>query len=77
MGSPGEVPKLYRQYRVHPSLFYRWKKQFLEGGKRYLSHNVTVEQKAQDKETKHLGEMVGSLYEENVFLKSLGGGKEG
>jgi len=77
IGNPGEVSKLCRQYGVHPSLFYRWKKQFLEGGKRYLGYNVATEEKAQDKELKQLREMVGSLYVENTFLKSLTGGKRG
>ena len=77
IGNPGKVSKLCRQYGVHPSLFYRWKKQFLEGGKRYLSYNVATEEKAQDKELKQLREMVGSLYVENTFLKSITGEKGG
>ena len=77
IGNPGKVSELCRQYQVHPSQFYRWKKQFLEGAKRYLSHNVATEERAQDKELKRLREMVGSLYVENVFLKSLSGGKRG
>ena len=77
IGNPGKVSELCRQYQVHPSLFYRWKKQFLEGGKRYLSYNVATEERAQDRELRQLREMVGSLYVENVFLKSLGGGKRG
>jgi len=71
MGNPGEVSKLCRQYGVHPSLFYRWKKQFLESGKGYLSYNVATEEKAQGRELKQLREIVGSLYVENAFLKSL------
>ena len=77
IANPGKVSELCRQYGVHPSLYYRWKKQFLEGGKRYLSYNVDSEDKAQDKEVKQLREMVGSLYVENAFLKTLGGGKRG
>jgi transposase-like protein len=77
IASPGKVSELCRQYGVHPSLFYRWKKQFLEGGKRYLSYNVSTEDKAVEKELKKLREVVGSLYVENAFLKSLAGGKMG
>jgi len=74
IGNPGEVSKLCRQYGVDPSLFYRWKKQCLEGGKRYLSYNAATEEKTRDKELKQLRETAGSLYVENTFLKSLTGG---
>jgi transposase-like protein len=36
IGNAGEVSKLCRQYGVYPPLFYLWKKQLLEGGKRSL-----------------------------------------
>jgi transposase-like protein len=72
LNSPGKLSELCRQYQVHPSQFYRWKRQFLEGGKRYLTYNVCTEERALDKELRKLRETVGSLYVENAFLQEPG-----
>ena len=77
ISNPGKVSELRHQFGVHSSLFYRWKRQFLEGSKRYLNYNVVTEEKVQDKELKQLREMVGSLHVENVFLKTRAVGKRG
>lgn len=69
--NPGRVSEICRKYKVHPTLYYRWRKQFVEGGTRYLEANTKNPEKFHQKELAELKEAAGNLYLENAFLKKL------
>ena len=65
---------------LHPTVFYRWQKEFFENGaaafeKKSSSHQSAAERKiaALEEKLKRKNEVVGELMEEHVqFKKSLG-----
>lgn len=69
--SPGKVSEICHKYKVNPNLYYRWRKQFVEGGLRSLKANTDDPDKAWEKEVDTLQQTVGRLYLKNEFLKKL------
>jgi transposase len=64
-GIQGEIPvsELCRRERLHTTVYYRWLKDFLEGGKKRLRGDVLREAGREE---------VAALKEENARLKWLG-----
>jgi len=69
------ISELCAKYGIYPNLFYRWEKQFFEGGiatfsgrHRDAGNGKAGEQRLQAKITKQQ-EVIGWLTEENINLK--------
>jgi len=72
------VPDLCEKYRIHPNLFYRWKKELFEKAVDQFSrkNSKTKEKsKVHDLEAtlKGRNEVIAELLEENLKLKKLSG----
>lgn len=65
--NPGKESQICREHGIHPSLYSRWKKKFIESGRQGLEYGG--HQKAKGEEVKDLKEMVAQLYVENQYLK--------
>jgi transposase-like protein len=66
--NPGKESQICRERGIHPSVYARWKKKFLEAGREGLKHGATSGD-AREKEIKDLKELLAQLYVENQFLK--------
>ena len=66
--NPGKDSQICRERGIHPSLYARWKKKFLEAGKAGLEYGASPDA-IKEKEIKELKEMLAQLYVENQFLK--------
>lgn len=75
------ISDLCQQYQLHPTLFYRWQKQFFENGAAAFAaqapkaNNSPLEQKVAslEEKLKRKAEVLSELMEEHVQLKkSLG-----
>ena len=64
--NPGKESQICREKGIHPSLYARWKKKFIESGKVGLECSS---KNTQEKEIKELKEIVAQLYVENQYLK--------
>jgi len=75
------VADLCDQYRLAPSVYYRWQKQFFEGGEKAFEGTketavVRLQQEVQHLEEKlaRKDEVLGEVMEEYVTLKKSVGG---
>lgn len=75
------ISELCKRYGIHPNIFYRWEKQFFEGGIAIFSgkhrdggNGKAKEQRFQEKITKQQ-EVIVWLTEENLRLKKSAHGE--
>lgn len=77
------VSDICDEYGIHPSVYYRWQKQFFEGGEKAfapaneakaLSHLKQEVERLESKLTRK-DEVLGELMEEYVTLKKRTGGR--
>lgn len=63
-GLPGEVPiaELRRREAIHPNIYYKWSKDFLEAGKQRLTGDTQREADSQE---------VNEMHRENEQLKAV------
>lgn len=64
--NPGKESQICRERGIHPSLYARWKKKFIESGKGGLEYRS---KNTRENEIKELKEIVAQLYVENQYLK--------
>lgn len=55
------VAQASREYRIKDSLLYRWKEQFLEGGKQAFAYGQPAEQKRRADKVAELERIIGKL----------------
>lgn len=74
------LSEICEEYGIHPNVFYRWEKQFFEGGietftsKKGSRDGVPAEQALRGK-IKRLQEVISWLSEENIKLKKKENGE--
>lgn len=75
------ISELCEKYGIHPNVFYRWEKQFFEGGiaifsgkHRDAGNRKVKEQRLQEKIAKQQ-EVIAWLTEENIKLKKIASGE--
>ena len=76
------VSDLCDKYGIHPSVYYRWQKQFFEGGERAFASTTEAAVRHLQEEVDRLAsklarkdEVLGEVMEEYVRLKKSVGGR--
>jgi transposase-like protein len=74
------VSEICEEYGVHPNVFYRWEKQFFEGGIDTFNHKKGSRDGVSDENVlrgkiKRLQEVISWLSEENIKLKKKENGE--
>jgi transposase len=74
------VSEICEEYGIHPNVFYRWEKEFFEGGietftRKKGSRDGVSEEKALRGKIKKLNEVISWLSEENIKLKKKENGE--
>ena len=77
------VTQASREYRIKDSLLYRWREQFLEGGRQAFAYGQSAEMKRRADKVAELERMVGKLTmhleiakKASHYVKSLPPGSE-
>jgi transposase len=74
------VSEICDEYGIHPNVFYRWEKQFFEGGIDTFKHKKGSRDGVSDEKVlrgkiKRLQEVISWLSEENIKLKKKENGE--
>ncbi len=70
------LAEICRRYNVQPTLVYKWKQDFLEGGSRALAGtDASAREKHMEEQVKKLKEIVADLTLANEILKKVGAGR--
>lgn len=74
------VSEICEEYGIHPNVFYRWEKQFFEGGIDTFKHKKGSRDGVSDEKVlrgkiKRLQEVISWLSEENIKLKKKENGE--
>lgn len=67
--SNGSVAELCRKHGISDALYYRWRDQFLEGGKRALCGKLTNPDGELKQKVTEYEQMIGKLTVQNEILK--------
>jgi len=67
--SNGSVAELSRKHGISDALYYRWKDQFIEGGKRALGGRLQSVDGALKQKVTEYEQMIGKLTVQNEILK--------
>ncbi len=64
------LAEICRKYNVQPTLVYKWKERFMQGGRRALSGNDASDREKQlEQENRKLKEMIAEVVLANELLK--------
>lgn len=63
------IAEVCRKYGISDSLYYRWKDQFLEGGKRALSKRQETPNAEAKRKLAEYERVIGKITVENTILK--------
>lgn len=70
------LSEICSRYNVQPSMVYKWKQDFIDGGSRALAgNNASDREKKLERENKKLKEIVADLTLANEILKKGGAGR--
>jgi transposase len=72
------VPDICDKYRIHPNVFYRWKKELFEKAAEQFSQKYSKDKENSkisdlEKRLKDRNEVIAELLQENLKLKKLSG----
>jgi len=65
------VSDLCDQYGIHPTLFYRWQKEFFENGAAAFAQSSKGRKAAEDAKDRKLATLEGKLQQKNEVLAEL------
>lgn len=65
------LAELCRKYALNPNVFYRWKEQFMEGGKLALSGGLKDPAREKAAEIERLKKLIGELTIANDAMKKV------
>ena len=65
------VSDLCDQYGIHPTLFYRWQKEFFENGVAAFEHNGKRRKAVEEVKDRKIAALEGKLQQKNEVLAEL------
>ncbi len=67
------LSEICRKYNVQPTMVYKWKQEFIEGGSRALAgDSASAREKKMEQENRKLKEIVADLTLANEIFKKVG-----